>query len=96
MAVAVVVVLVLDSVLMLVSGVEVAIGVAVEVVPMVVLVLLDVLVPMAADGDGFTIVVLFSVFSGAGDPAGVTVSLFCSQAVRSAALARMQMYFFIV
>jgi hypothetical protein len=33
---------------------------------------------------------------GAGVAAGVTVSVFCSQAARSAALARMQMYFFIV
>ena len=33
---------------------------------------------------------------GAGVVAGVTVSVFCSQAARSAALARMQMYFFIV
>ena len=31
-----------------------------------------------------------------GLPAGVTVSVFCSQAASSAALARMQMYFFIV
>jgi hypothetical protein len=44
-------------------------------------------------GDGFTIVVLCSVDPG--DPAGVTVSVRCSQAARSAALARMQMYFFI-
>ena len=42
-------------------------------------------------GDGFTIVVLVSP----GDAAGVTVSVFCSHAARSAALARMQMYFFI-
>jgi len=33
---------------------------------------------------------------GAGVAAGVTVSVFCSQAARSAAPARMQMYFFIV
>ena len=44
-------------------------------------------------GDGFTIVVLFSVFFSAG--AGATVSVFCSQAARSAAPARMQIYFFI-
>ena len=50
------------------------------------------LVPPA--GEGFTIVVLFSVFFSAG-AAGVTVSVFCSQAARSAAPARMQMYFFI-
>ena len=33
---------------------------------------------------------------GVGLVAGVTVSVFCSHAARSAALARMQMYFFIV
>ena len=42
---------------------------------------------------GFTTVVLFS-FS-AGEAAGATVSVFCSHATRSAALARMQIYFFI-
>jgi len=46
---------------------------------------------------GFTMVVLFSVFfSGAGDEAGATTSVFCSHAPRSAALARMQSNFFIV
>ena len=43
---------------------------------------------------GFTIVVLFSVVS-AGDAAGAAVSVFCSHATRSAALAKMQIYFFI-
>jgi hypothetical protein len=44
-------------------------------------------------GEGFTTVVLFSVFLSAG---GVTVSDFCSQAAsKDAAPARMQMYFFI-
>jgi hypothetical protein len=33
---------------------------------------------------------------GAGVVAGVTVSVFCSHAARSAAPARMQMYFFII
>ena len=33
---------------------------------------------------------------GVGLVAGVTVSVFCSHAARSAALARMQMYFFII
>ena len=33
---------------------------------------------------------------GAGVAAGWVVSVFCSHAARSAALARMQMYFFIV
>ena len=41
---------------------------------------------------GFTTVVLFST---AGEAAGATVSVFCSHATRSAALARMQIYFFI-
>jgi hypothetical protein len=46
-------------------------------------------------GDGFTIVVFVSFFSP--PPAGgVTVVSFCSHAASSAALARMQMYFFIV
>ena len=42
---------------------------------------------------GFTTVVLFSVFLSAG---GLTVSVFCSQAPKSAALAKMQINFFIV
>lgn len=67
------------------SGVDVAAGVVVVVV----LVLSEVL---EVAGDGLTIVVLFS---GAGEAAGAAVSVFCSQAARSAALARMQMYFFI-
>jgi hypothetical protein len=79
---------VVSVVLVDVSGVEVAAGLVVVVV-----VLSD--VPPA--GDGFTTVVLFSVlFSGAGEAAGAAVSVFCSQAARSAALARMQMYFFIM
>jgi hypothetical protein len=46
---------------------------------------------------GFTTVVLCSVFfSGAGEVAGATTSVFCSQAPRSAALAKMQINFFIV
>jgi hypothetical protein len=61
-------------------------------VAIVVVVLVSVELEVA--GDGFTIVVLFSVLS-AGEAAGATVSVFCSQAARSAALARMQMYFFI-
>lgn len=47
-------------------------------------------------GAGFTIVVLFSVLFAGGGAAGLTVSVFCSHAVKSAALARMQMYFFII
>jgi hypothetical protein len=79
------------SVVVDVPGVEVAAGLVV-----VVLVLSEVLeVPPA--GVGFTTVVLFSVlFSGAGEVAGAAVSVRCSQAVRSAAPARMQMYFFIM
>jgi hypothetical protein len=52
----------------------------------------------SVEAGGFTTVVLFSVFfSGAGDEgAGATTSVFCSHAPRSAALARMQINFFIV
>jgi hypothetical protein len=89
----VVLVLVDDSVvvpgdeLVLVSGVEVAVaGDDVVVVD-------DELELPPPAGEGFTIVVLLSP---AGEAAGVTVSLFCSQATRSAAPARMQRYFFIV
>ncbi len=47
-------------------------------------------------GDGFTIVVLVSV-AVPGDPAaGATVSVLSSQLARSAALAMMQKYFFIM
>jgi len=76
-----------------------------------VLVLVDVSVPSAGDeavvvelldelelppaGEGFTIVVLFSVLVP-GEAPGATVSTLCSQAAKSAALARMQMYFFII
>lgn len=41
---------------------------------------------------GFTMVVLFSVFFSAG---GLTVVVFCSHAPKIAALARMQISFFI-
>jgi len=63
------------------------------------------IVAIGVDSAGVvTTVVLFSVagglttvvlFSSAGEPAGATVSVFCSHATRSAALARMQIYFFI-
>ncbi len=56
----------------------------------VVLVFVSVLVVPA--GVGFTMVVLFSV---PGEAAGVTTVSRRSHAVKSAALARMQMYFFI-
>ncbi|PYL09493.1 MAG: hypothetical protein DME34_02510, partial [Verrucomicrobia bacterium] len=48
-------------------------------------------------GDGLTMVVLVSFFSVFSPPEGglVTVVSFCSQAVSSAAPAKMQMYFFI-
>jgi len=52
--------------------------------------------PVSDLAGGFTIVVLFSVFFSAGAAAGVTVSVFCSHAPRSAALAKMQINFFIV
>jgi hypothetical protein len=48
------------------------------------------------------VVVLFVVVSvavagdSAGEAAGAAVSVFCSQAARRAALARMQIYFFII
>jgi hypothetical protein len=41
------------------------------------------------------VVVVDSVVVPLGLAAGVTVSVFCSQAASSAALAKMQMYFFI-
>lgn len=75
-----------------VSGVDIGVDSGVVVV-----VVVEVSECVDVAGDGFTIVVLFSVFSGAGEAvAGATVSVFCSQAAKSAALARMQMYFFIV
>jgi hypothetical protein len=64
------------------SGVAVAIGVvaSIGVVLAVVVVVLSVVVSGEADAAGEVVVV---------------VSVFCSQAARSAAVARMQMYFFI-
>lgn len=62
-------------------------------VSLVVLELLDELLPPAGL-DLSTTVVLLLLLSPL-PPAGVTVSDFCSHAARSAALARMQMYFFI-
>ena len=59
------------------------------VVSFVVLVLLDELLPPAGLLLSTTVVLLLP-FAG-----GVTVSDFCSHAARSAALARMQIYFFI-
>jgi hypothetical protein len=45
---------------------------------------------------GFTMVVLVSFFSVGEEAAGATTSVLCSQAPRSAALAKMQSNFFIV
>ena len=45
---------------------------------------------------GFTMVVFVSFFSVGDDAAGATTSVLCSQAPRSAALAKMQSNFFIV
>ena len=84
-----------DAVVVVVSvvvDVEVS-GVALAVV--VVVVLSEVLDDPPA-GDGFTTVVLFSVLFSAGEAAGAVVSVRCSQAAKSAAPARMQMYFFII
>jgi hypothetical protein len=71
-----------------------AVAIGVDSAGVVVTVVLVVLLSLEVAGEGFTTVVLFSVFS-AGEAAGATVSVFCSQAARSAALARIQMYFFI-
>jgi hypothetical protein len=65
----------------------------VEVV-VVLVVLLEELDLSVLDG-GFTTVVLCSVFFSAGELAGATTSVFCSHAPRSAALAKMQINFFI-
>lgn len=53
----------------------------------------------AAVAAGLVVVVVVSAVAeaeAAGLAAGSVVSVFCSHAARSAALARMQMYFFIV
>jgi hypothetical protein len=50
------------------------------------------------DSAGLVVVVVVVVSDevvSAGDAAGAAVSVFCSHATRSAALARMQIYFFI-
>ena len=82
---------VVSEVLVEVPGVEVASGVGTVVVVEVLSEELEVA------GVGFTTVVFCSVFSGTGEvAAGAVVSVFCSQAAKSAAVARMQMYFFII
>ena len=65
------------------------------VVVVVVFVLVDVLVSFVFSVVGFTMVVFVSFFS-AGEDAGATTSVLCSQAPRSAALAKIQINFFIV
>jgi hypothetical protein len=75
-----------------VAGVIVAIGA--DSAGVVVTVVLFSVVVSVEEAGGVTTVVLFSVVS-AGEAAGAAVSVFCSHATRSAALARMQMYFFI-
>ena len=66
-----------------------------DMVVVVVVVLLSAL----GVADGFTMVVLFSVLvigASVGDAAGATVSVFCSQAARRAAPARIEIYFFMM
>jgi hypothetical protein len=83
------------------------VGDAVVVVSVVVLVsevagvavAIGAIVAIGVDSAGLVVVVVVVLVSdeavSAGEAAGATVSVFCSQAARSAALARMQMYFFI-
>jgi hypothetical protein len=58
--------------------------------------------PVVASGDSVVVAGLLTPVAAAGGVVGVgvaagsVVSVFCSHAARSAALARMQMYFFIV
>ena len=66
-----------------------------SVVVVVVPVVASGLIAAVASGDVVAAVVSGDVVA-AGLPAGVTVSVFCSHAASRAALARMQMYFFIV
>jgi hypothetical protein len=51
---------------------------------------------LVAAGLAVSVVVVVAGVVAAGLAAGSVVSVFCSHAARSAALARMQMYFFIV
>lgn len=51
---------------------------------------------MVSAGLAVEVVVVVVVSEALGLAFGVTVSVFCSHAARSAALARMQIYFFIV
>ena len=52
-------------------------------------------VDSAGLGVGVVVVVVSDEVVSAGDAAGAATSVFCSHAARSAALARMQIYFFI-
>jgi len=56
----------------------------------------DVLVDSGLVAAGLVVSVVVAGVVAAGLAAGSVVSVFCSHAARSAALARMQMYFFIV
>jgi len=56
----------------------------------------DVLVDSVLVAAGLVASVVVAGVVAAGLAAGSVVSVFCSHAARSAALARMQMYFFIV
>ena len=84
------------------------VGDAVEVVVSVVVLVsevaggavsIGVAVAIGVDSAGLVAVVVVVLVSDEvvsdGEAAGATVSVFCSQAARSAALARIQMYFFI-
>ena len=56
----------------------------------------DMLVDSGLVAAGLVVSVVVAGVVAAGLAAGSVVSVFCSHAARSAALARMQMYFFIV
>jgi len=56
----------------------------------------DILVDSGLVAAGLVVSVVVAGVVAAGLAAGSVVSVFCSHAARSAALARMQMYFFIV
>jgi hypothetical protein len=86
----VVLIVVVDSVSVVVSGDGAVAGEEVVVVLLVLELLVDVEPPA---GEGFTIVVLVSFLS---PPAGVVTSVRCSQPASSAAPAKMQMDFFIM
>ena len=80
------------------AGKAYGLGLDVVVVVLVagVVVVVVVLVSFVFSVVGFTMVVLVSFFSVGEEAAGATTSVLCSQAPRSAALAKMQSNFFIV